>query len=57
MKLLFIVFYPFSCNVCSFPHQKTAAKDHRQQQEGTCYEWTTKEKQKKHGKYILLKGK
>ena len=32
-------------------------KNHRQQSEGGCHEGTVKAKQKKHGEYILLKGK
>ena len=36
---------------------KFKQKNHRQQPEGGCHEGTVKAKQKKHGEYILLKGK
>ena len=36
---------------------QTPTKNRRQQPEGGCHEGTMKEKQKKHGKYIFLKGK
>ena len=36
---------------------KNANTNRRQQSEGGCHEGTAKEKQKKHGKYILLRGK
>ena len=40
-----------------FHTKKTPTKNRRQQPEGGCHEGTAKEKQKKQGKHILLKGK